>query len=218
MIGEKSMKMNEEQLIDLISKEVIRRLQQLNYKDKIDKLSILVIGDIELLNEFDYEKYNYYTIEDYIANGDIERYEYIIITKITNYELCDISIGRDSTPVTCAIQRAILLGKSICLMGEAISFYKYKMTSNPVLYDMLSQYVKKIEELGILVLNEDIKKIENIQAEKETRDYKSKVITELLAKKICKEEIKYLNFPKETIITPLAKDIFKAANKELKRY
>lgn len=215
------MKVKEEQLIDLISREVIRQLEQVNVKTNLQKKSILVLGDIELLNECDYDKYNYYTVEDYI-NNNIEKYEYIIVTEIANYELCDISLGRDSSPVTCAIQSALLLGKNVYLMQSALAFYKYKETSNPKLFNLLEQYVKKLEEFGIIILKEEkiiLETKDNNDLDKNlTYDSEKKVITESLAINICKKDKKCMGFPKGTIITPLAKDVFISANKEFILY
>lgn len=215
------MKGKEEQLIDLISKEVIRQLQQIKTKTNLEKTPVLVLGDIELLNESDNKK-DYYTIEDYIENDNMEKYEYVIITQIANYQLCDISLGRDNTPFTCAIQKSLLLGKDIYLMEEALVFRNFIQTSNSKLYNLLEAYVSKLEEFGIKILSKDMKDIQVKSKEKiDSRpiyDSSKRLITESLAKNICKEDKKSIGFPKGTIITPLAKDVFMAANKELTLY
>ena len=56
--------------------------------------------------------------------GDIQPFEKVFITAITQTQLADIALGRDSQPVTCALSNALLYGKEIFLYDSALAHRK----------------------------------------------------------------------------------------------
>ncbi|HZJ76134.1 MAG TPA: hypothetical protein VFC70_00360, partial [Oscillospiraceae bacterium] len=223
--------------INLISEEVVKQLELMKLEESVEyikKTSVLVIGDINLHSGRDHETYDYHTLKDFENDKNIEKYQHIVITEIENHELCDIALGRDSNPTTFAIQQALLCGKTIYLLQEALKYRNYSKTANIALYTLLDGYVNKIEEFGMIISGDgmisDNEVISNdgvtldkstvVKDEKNLEnecnyDYVKKVVTESIAINICKTDKKCIELPKGTIITPLAKDVFRTTGKEL---
>lgn len=203
---------DQKQLIDLITNEVMHYIEMNRTYSPSNKKSVLVLGDIEKAREIYSDKYEYQNIESYLCDIDIEKYSFIFITKITNAQLCDIALGRDSTPFTCSIQKALLTGKKVYMCISALSYRKYKETAVPKLYDMLEKYAQKLVEFGIVITQDtQIKNVDNYKCDKNDQyDSCEKLITYSTAQNLCKMEKKQVILAKGTIITPLAKDLFLA--------
>ena len=108
--------LTKEQLIELITKEVLRTLGGGEPEEPPDKSGLplaLVIGPAEQLPKPVRTQYRLASIEEY--QGDIEPYEKLFITAITRTQLADAALGRDSQPVTCALTNALLYGKEVYL-------------------------------------------------------------------------------------------------------
>lgn len=211
--------MNYYELIDFITKEVIRCLESNNTLISDNRKKLLVLGDIEKMSlSIDKSsEYDYLSINSYEIDGDIDKYSLIIITKLSNSQLCDIALGREDTPFTCAVQKALLTGKKVYLMESALAFRKFKDTSSSELYFMLEEYVQKLIKFGVIIKQEIILK-DNYSSESNiSNEYDSteKIITNNVALDICKSKQKQVVFPKGTIITPLAKDVFLMAKTEI---
>lgn len=217
------MDISQKRLLDLITSEVMNYLETNHIYSSSCKKSVLVLGDIKKISQLYDDKYEYCDIESYKCDGEIEKYHYIYINKITNSQLCDIVLGRDDTAYTCAIQQALLIGKKIYMSESALKFRNYKKTASKELYNLLEQYIKKLVEFGIEVTNEiNIEKDntnyydDDNDDKKEQFDSLEKLITYSVAQDLCKTDKKQVTFPKGTIITPLAKDLFITTKKTIK--
>jgi ethanolamine utilization protein len=209
---------NQKQLIDLITSEVINYLKSNQSNESVVKKPVLVLGSIEEASCIYSDKYEYFGVDSYACDGDIEKYCFVIINKITSAQLCDIALGRDSTPYTCAVQKALLKGKKVYMFESALSHRMYKETAAKELYGMLEKYVQKLLDFGVNFAQE--KQMEFVSEQGCGKDVQSdtceKVITFTAAQRLCKNGKKQLVLPKGAIITPLAKDLFIAEKIEIK--
>ncbi len=218
------MDMNYKELIDYITKEVIKRLESKSTNISDNRKKILVLGDVEKISlHFNVAKeYECLDINSYDLDGDVDKYSFVIISELTNARLCDIALARDDTPFTNAVLKALLRNKKVYLTESALVFRKYKDTSSGELYSMLEGYVQRLVKFGIIIKEEmDITDNYSSNKDRSNEDDNIKytttkrVITNNLAIDICKDKGNEAVFQKGTIITPLAKDVFFSAKKEI---
>lgn len=212
------MDINKDRFVQLVTEEVMRCLQSNRINNTKDKKPVLVFGDIGKIPLIYSDKYEYLNNDSYICDHDIQKYCFVFITEISNAQLCDIASGRDDTPFTSAIQKALLAGKKIYILKSALSYKKYRETAPPKLYDMLEQHVRTIIEFGVTIAEDTETADNNICKESKDELYScnEKLITYEAARKLCQKIRNQVIFPKGTIITPLAKDLFLKEKIEIK--
>ncbi|MFA6808106.1 MAG: hypothetical protein WCR27_03850, partial [Eubacteriales bacterium] len=126
----------------------------------------------------------------------------------------DIALGRDTSVFQCAVVKAILCGKSVYLLTEALEYRKFIKTANRNFYDMLTGYEKKIADYGVHIVSAEKLKNEakidqlSINDFSEAFDCTEKVITGAIAENLCKRNREKVILKKGAIVTPLAKDAF----------
>ncbi|MCR4615958.1 MAG: hypothetical protein K5756_07420 [Clostridiales bacterium] len=211
--------MDYEKLVELITKEVIKAMHLDNSPcagaaDDMSKPLALVIGDKEKLPLFALDTYRFACVDDYAKDGDIDAYECVYITALSNTELADIAMGRDAKPAQCAVIKALLSGKRVCLMESALPHRKYSATAQRTIYQMFEGYVCKLQSFGVELIREQ-KYGKNLNKSAIADNSVDKVITEALAKQLIKKDGDTIVLRRGTVITPSAKDIFNHSEKKV---
>lgn len=199
-----------EALVELITKEVIKRLAEQNLTSSptaAAKPVALLSGDPVAVPAFAKERFSFADIGTY--NGDIAPFEAVFIAKLSFTELADCALGKDAGKLSCAVTNAILSGKEVYLLEAGLPYKQYKRTvSNRNFYNMLEGYVNTLRTFGVKVVKEQWQgnNLERSAIEDNTAD---KVITERVAKELvekCTGGVVRLRCG--TVITPSAKDVF----------
>lgn len=198
-----------EALIELITKEVLKRLQE-NKEISASfsaKPVALLSGDEKAVPEFAKERFTFKDISAY--EGDIEPFEAVFIASCSFTALSDCALGKDSNKLSCAVTNAILSGKEVYLLEAGLPYKKYKRTvTNRNFYNMLEGYVNTLRTFGVKIVKEQWQgnNLERRAIEDNTAD---RVITERTAKELvekCTGGV--INLRCGTVITPSAKDVF----------
>lgn len=199
-------------LVELITKEVLKVLSQTNIASvdcngNVDKRPLaLVIGDTDALPSFAGEKYRFSDLENY--KGDISCFDCVFIASLTFAQLADCALGRDSTPASCAVIKALLSGKKVYLLESALPHRAFKETADRKFYAMLEGYVNSLRSFGVEFIREQWfgKNLNKDAIEDNSVD---KVITEKIAISLCENCTGgIVKLRRGTVITPSAKDIF----------
>lgn len=205
-----------EQLIELITREVLKTLGGGEPEGPIDKSGLpraLVIGPIDQLPKTVRTQYNLHPMEDY--QGDIEPFEKVFITAITQTQLADIALGRDSQPVTCALSNALLYGKEIYLYDIALAHRKLAGRGSRAFYQLLEGYVRTLQSYGVKLV-QGTTVIDKYQKHAAPgADLPSGVITEAVALDLCHKNEGDIILRKGAVLTPSAKDVFLHANRTI---
>lgn len=227
--------MNNEQLVEIITKEVINRLKtMLMDKNMAAKKRVLVLEPKETLCSelaLSLEKNNY--VIDCIDNmGDLSSYEGIILQNIKNGELANLAHGIESSIKEKVAIQAIFNGKKLYLMEKGIEYKKFEGTSNRLFFNMFKEYEDKLVSYGIEIvgLKELIESLNNkpicleaptcktsvknnieIAEVKENKETcidltNKKLVSEVELRTIFNQGIKEVLVSKKSIITPLAMD------------
>lgn len=208
-----------EELVEIITREVMRMMdtKQEGSGCVPNKPGALVLGSAEKLPPEVLADLNIYGIDDYALHGNIDKYCCVYITEISLAQLSDIALGRDERPCQCAVIKAILSGKTVYLLSEALTYHRFAPTANKAFYDMLVGYEKKIADSGVSIIPAAklISPVLTGQSEQnandEALDCTDKVVTGQKAEELCSKLQGAVNLKRGTIITPLAKDAFGAA-------
>ena len=142
--------LTKEQLIELITREVLKTLGGGEPEEPADKSGLplaLCIGPADQLPRGVRSQYRFASIEEY--QGDIAPYERVFITAITQTQLVDTALGRDSQPVTCALSNALLQGKEIFLYDSALGHRKLAGRGSRGFYQLLEGYVRTLQSYGV---------------------------------------------------------------------
>ncbi len=83
--------------------------------------------------------------------GDIAPYTMVVCRRVSSAQLCDMALGRDTTPAACAVSRALLAGKPVYLAAEGLPHRASRAAANPRYYAMLEDYVTRLTQFGVQV-------------------------------------------------------------------
>lgn len=83
--------------------------------------------------------------------GDITPYTMVVCRHISCAQLCDMALGRDTSPAACAVSKALLAGKPVYLAEEGLPHRASKAAANPRYYAMLEDYVTRLTQFGVRV-------------------------------------------------------------------
>ncbi len=158
-------------------------------------------------------------MDDYISNNNITRYQKVIVTEMTTAELADIAMGRDADDLSRAVLEALLSGIEVIIAGTAFPHRKFAGRGSTVLFNTLENYVKTLQIYGVRIADaEGMKKPLKEAAPPKwqapespapwgnARPNAASLITE--ADAIRMVENGECHIPKDSILTPLARDIF----------
>ena len=91
--------------------------------------------------------------EEGAYQGDISSYTMVVCRQVSSAQLCDMAFGRDSTPATCAVSKALLAGKPVYILEEGLPHRANQVTANPRYYAMLEGYVTQLTQFGVRVVS-----------------------------------------------------------------
>ncbi len=190
---------------------------------------MLVIGDVADVPAHVAQGCQCLTIQDYIQNKNINRYEKVMITELTMTQLSDVAQGRDGSPESCAIVHALLSGIDVLMIEKALLHRKYSGKGSSRLYQTIENNVKLIQSYGVKMLKEQIHqtleppKPPKFQAPKlqvpkgNAQTNEDRVITEGIAQVIAARSQGTAYISKDAIVTPSAWDVFKAKGLQVVR-
>lgn len=205
-----------EQLVELITREVLKTLGGAEPQEPQDKSGLpcaLVIGSAEQLPAGVRNQYRFSAIEDY--KGDIEPFEKVFITAVTQTQLADTALGREGDPVSCALSKALLYGKEIYLYDAALAHRKLAGRGSRGFYQLLEGYVRTLQSYGIKLVQGTtvIDKYQKTAAP--GAELPSGVITERIAQELVDKSEGDILLRRGTVLTPSAKDVFLHADRKV---
>lgn len=208
--------MDTKELIEYITKEVMKRIQNTNTDKLNERKDKILTVDFSIENVLEKVKEDFYIdhLEDLNEDVVVDSYKCILIGSMTNKELVNIALGLPNDKISSIIIDFILRGKRVYVLNEGIKYHKYNDSSNISFYNMMKSYEERLETFGINFVNEkDISGLfaDNIRAKEsvdENNQYviKEKIVTESLIRQIYQGGYTEIVTNKATIITPLAKD------------
>ena len=98
--------------------------------DKAGFPRALVIGPADQLPKTVRAQYDLRPMEEY--QGDIEPFEKVFITAITQTQLADIALGRGSQPVTCALMCRSWWRKTSLADGVSTAPFRRRISPSPL--------------------------------------------------------------------------------------
>ncbi|MBW9145290.1 hypothetical protein K2F40_07965 [Clostridium sp. CM028] len=148
--------MDIEKLVDMITKEVMKRIPSSRNSTAMDKEKVLVISSSEeeliVIKELVEDKYEVHIYDKEDIN--LRDYEHIIVTNLCNKGLSSMALGLCNNGVQAFIVEALFNGKKVYVLKEGIQYRKHLSTSNEALYNLYNQYEHKIMSYGIALVHQ----------------------------------------------------------------
>lgn len=225
--------MDFEKLVDMITKEVAKRISDLNNKEEINNKEKVVILATTPYKDIE-EKLNHkYSIQYF--SEDLRDCDKIIIPRTCIKLLSNLANGICSEESHKFLSIMLLKGKKVYMLEDGIEYKKYKGRAPEALWNMYRGFEEKIKTFGINIIssldeiegksnNESLNKIEektsNLDNEKSTEDFLfkgKKLITESDLRKMYMKGTKEVVISKKSLVTPLAVDFVRIHQLKLKR-
>jgi len=222
--------MNYDKLVDLIVKEVYRKLEEAN-KNNVKHKTAVIIGDMELdpITKANLDEEYNETLEADIA----------IVSKLSIKSMANIATLTGINEEENFIINMLLAGKKVYVLESGLEYRKYKSTAPRALYNKYLSFEKDLEVYGIDVI-EFLEKVEEKTTRKEEHKRVEEVSTlekfnsipeeemsfEIRNKRLISEAdlrkpfmngMKSVVIDKKSIITPLANDFIRIHNLKVKR-
>lgn len=210
--------MNKEQLIELITKEVMAALEQGVPRFGVLKNSLpdaLVIGNPDMLPDIEKRKYNFFSLDNAVCIEDMERFDKVFVEKLTLTELADIALGRDDGNVQRTVLGALLSGREVAVLESALPHKKHALRAGGNLYQIYEEYVRKLKAMRVRFITGRSYFHAYAAGAKPDSGLPEGVINEAVAKIIvlnCGGDV--IKIKRGSIITPSAYDVFNAAGKK----
>ncbi|MDU6877791.1 TIGR02536 family ethanolamine utilization protein [Clostridium tepidum] len=226
--------MDFEKLVDMITKEVAKRLSDLNFKDeniKKERVVILATTPYKEIEENLNKKYDIRYFDESIKDCDR-----IIIPRTCIKLLSNLANGICSEQMDKFLSIMLLKGKKVYMMEDGIEYKKYKQRAPKALWNMYVGFEEKIKTFGINIissldeiesninkeksLDESNKKISNLVSNNNEEKFLfkgKKLITESDLRKIYMKGVKEISIDKKALITPLASDFIRIHQLIIKR-
>jgi ethanolamine utilization protein len=228
--------MNYDKLVDLIVKEVYKKLEEAN-KNNVKHKTAVIIGDIELdpitKANLD-EEYRLISYSNETLEADIA-----IVSKLSIKSMANIATLTGINEEENFIINMLLAGKKVYVLESGLEYRKYKSTAPRALYNKYLSFEKDLEVYGIDVI-EFLEKVEEKTTRKEEHKRVEEVSTlenfnsipeeemsfEIRNKRLISEGdlrkpfmngMKSVVIDKKSIITPLANDFIRIHNLKVKR-
>lgn len=227
--------MNYDELVDLIVKEVYRKLEETN-KNTVKHKTAVIIGDMNLdpitkanLDE-EYKLISY----NYEVDADIA-----IVSKLSIKSMANIATLTGINEEENFIINMLLSGKKVYVLESGLEYRKYKNTAPRALYNKYLSFEKELKVYGIDIIEflekfedktirkEEYKKVEEVSAletlnsipeeEMSFEIRNKKLISEGDLRKPFMNGMKSVVIDKKSIITPLANDFIRIHNLKVKR-
>ncbi|MEW8993948.1 TIGR02536 family ethanolamine utilization protein [Clostridium sp.] len=227
--------MDYDKLVDLIVKEVYKKLEETNKKNIRHKTAV-IIGDVELdpitkanLNE----EYRMIYYGEEALEADIA-----VVSRLSIKSMANIATLTGINEEENFIINMLLAGKRVYVLENGLEYRKYKNTAPRALYNKYLSFEKELKVYGIDIV-EVIEKVEDKTTRKE--EYKKakevsvletsdsiseemsfeirnkKLISEMDLRKPFMNGMKSVVIDKKSIITPLANDFIRIHDLKVKR-
>ncbi|MBU3128311.1 hypothetical protein LGL55_06620 [Clostridium tagluense] len=148
--------MEMEKLVEMITREVMKRITSSANSMVIHKKKVLVISSCEeeLREVKELLEYKYEVIVYDGEDINLKNYESIIVTNLCNKGLSSMALGLCNDKLQELIVEALFKGKRVYVLKEGIQYRKYSTKANEALYNLYSQYECKIMSYGAIIVNE----------------------------------------------------------------
>ena len=148
-----------EQLIDSITNEVLRRLQSLRFSNQNSKKSMLVLSEgNDPIPESIRKDYQIMetdrSLELARLSSMIDSVECILITSLSATQLANLALGCGEGRFLEGVRYALLLGKTIFVLEEGLSYRTYRKSAHKTYYRRLLEYEECIKSYGIEILEQ----------------------------------------------------------------
>ncbi|GAA0776269.1 TIGR02536 family ethanolamine utilization protein [Clostridium subterminale] len=227
--------MNYDKLVDLIVKEVYKKLEETNRKNIRHKTAV-VIGDVELdpitkanLNE----EYRMIYYGEEALEADIA-----VVSRLSIKSMANIATLTGINEEENFIINMLLAGKRVYVLENGLEYRKYKNTAPRALYNKYLSFEKELKVYGIDIVEaiekvedkttrkEEYKKVEEVSILETSNSISEEMSFEIRNKKLISEMdlrkpfmngMKSVVIDKKSIITPLANDFIRIHNLKVKR-
>lgn len=234
--------MDMEKLVEMITKEVMKRIKKLSYdENKYVKDKILLLGDCFESSNIKEALEEKYIVDLYNSDVNVDCYKAVVLSKLNLKVLSNLALGLCNGQYEEIIINALFKGKRVYVLEDGMEYRKYMSSANKNLYKLYTEYEQKLIYNGVDILNEgnlirtllcgqDIHKSQNYEVYEDSISEKieneqeviknslsKKLITELDAKKLYMGGAKEINILKKSILTPLAQDFIRINHLKIKR-
>ena len=145
-----------EKLVDMITKEVMKRIPSSTNNTEMNKEKVLVISyaeeELTKVKELIGHKYDIHVYDK--ADINLRNYEHIVVTNLCNKGLSSMALGLCNDSVQEFIVDSLFNSKKVYVLKEGIQYRKYLSTSNEALYNLYNQYEYKIMSYGVALVDE----------------------------------------------------------------
>ncbi|MBU3209967.1 TIGR02536 family ethanolamine utilization protein [Clostridium algidicarnis] len=233
--------MNNDNLVDMITREVMKRINVIIETSSTSKKAVLILEDTKNLCPIVKGRIDQNEMSvDYIDTmKDVDSYEIILIQNLSNNELVNISKGYGNSPKEKVIIDMLLKGKKLYALEKGLQYKEHEDKSPKALLEVFEGYKNKLVSFGIefkslgaiLGNTKENNKIEVLRSplvkesckiEKSDNNkclssvLNKKLISESDIKNLKKEGLKEILICKGSIVTPLAKDFARINNIDIK--
>ena len=194
-----------EQLIEQVTRQVLAALAAEHTSVCDGRRSMLVLGETAALPASYACNAVVFTLEDYLQTHEISHYDTVAITSLSFAQMADVALGRGGDPTSDAILQALLSGVETVMTKDALPHRRFSAKGNPVLYQLLEDYGKRLERYGIQILTEQ----DNHDGEGQNCALHDtgRLITEAVALQMTAQGSP-VRLPPRAILTPSARDVF----------
>lgn len=230
-----------EKLVDMVTKEVMMRIERDINDSAMDKAKVLVIGscekEITMITDLLENKYEVCIYDK--SDINMKNYNHIIVANLCNKGLSSLALGLCNDNVQAFLIEALFNGKKVYVLKEGIEYRKYSTNANSELYNLYNQYECKIMSYGVVLVSETsliqsmksgatfneqvvqalplIESTNNVQSHQVVEISNKKLITESDLKKLYMNGIKEVTIIHKAILTPLAQDFVRIKQLKLNR-
>ena len=149
-----------EQLIDSITNEVLRRLQSVRFSNQNSKKpTMLALSEgNDPIPESIRKDYQIMetdrSLELARLSSMIDSVECILITSLSATQLANLALGCGEGRFLEGVRYALLLGKTIFVLEEGLSYRTYRKSAHKTYYRRLLEYEECIKSYGIEILEQ----------------------------------------------------------------
>lgn len=223
--------MNYDELVNLIVKEVYKRLQESTKGNeiKLKKQAVVLWGNNEECLKLSDSEYEFVLYNESVKDCDI-----VIVSKLCLRGLSNLASGISVSNEERFILKMLMEGKKVYVISKGLEYKKYRKTAPKALYNKYIEFEEEIKKFGIQVIDDkkdifsnntsimsdkEFKIKENINfTEKDTIDLTNKkLISEADLRKPKINGMKVLLIRKNSIVTPLASDFIRINRLVVKR-
>lgn len=212
-----------EEIVQAVTRQVLAALEQKKMSQEIQnegKANCLVLGDVDRIPQALKRNVVLLDIDDYQTHQNILRYQRVLVTALEWTDVVDIAQGRPGTPVASAVCLALLQGREVLMLEQALPHRVFAGQGSTALYQVLEGYVNTLQVFGIKLIRATDPLFALKCGEQESKPPIRReisgvpLITEALAIDLARDA-QEIALPMGTLITPAAMDVLKASHMTL---